>query len=177
MAHIISLLPLDAEYHVPALQAVYAATPEYWQMYGLAGPLPDQAQRDLAAANATSGRYLAGIVKRVDEQDAVAGAELIGLVDFRLDWPETGAATIGMLMVAAPYQRQGVGTQAWALLAPWLAASAGMHKARLSVEQFNIGALKFWETLGFRLTGDSDRVRSGDQFVRLLYLERPLPAA
>lgn len=176
MAHIISLLPLDAEYHAAAVQAVYAATPHYWQMYGLDGPPADQAQRDLAAANETPGRYLAGIVKRVDAQDAAAGAELIGLVDFRLDWPAEGTATIGMLMVAEAYQRQGVGAQAWSLLAPWLAASAHMQKARLSIEQFNIGALKFWEKLGFRLTGESDRVRSGDQFVRHLYLESPLPS-
>jgi RimJ/RimL family protein N-acetyltransferase len=177
VAHIISLLPLDAEYHAPALQAVYVATPGYWQMYGLDGPPPDQAQRDLAAASDTPGRYLVGIVKRVDEQDAAAGAELIGVVDFRLDWPQAETATIGMLMVAAPYQRQGVGTQAWALLSPWLAASTHMHKARLGIEQFNIGALKFWESLGFSLTGGSDRVRSGDQFVRMLYLESPLPSS
>lgn len=175
MPHIISLLPLDAEYHAPALQAVYAATPGYWQMYGLAGPPSDQAERDLAAANTTPGRYMLGIVKRVDEQDAAAGAELLGLVDFRLNWPENSSATVGMLMVAEPYQRQGIGAQAWSLLAPWLAATAHMQKARLGVEQFNFGALKFWENLGFSLTGDSDRVRSGEQFVRVLYLESPLP--
>jgi RimJ/RimL family protein N-acetyltransferase len=175
VAHIISLLPLDAEYHTAALHSVYTATPGYWQMHGLEGPPPDQAQHDLAAANETPGRYLVGIVKRVDEQDAAVGAELIGVVDFRLGWPAAETATIGMLMVAAPYQRQGVGTQTWALLSPWLAASAHMHKARLSIEQFNIGALKFWESLGFSLTGESDRVRSGDQFVRLLYMESALP--
>ncbi len=176
MAHMISLLPLDAEYHAGALQAVYTATLGYWQMYGLEGPPPDQAHHDLAAANETPGRYLVGIVKRVDEQDTAAGAELIGLVDFRVDWPAAETVTIGMLMVAAPYQRQGIGTQTWALLSPWLAASAHMQKARLSIEQFNIGALKFWESLGFSLTGDSDRVRSGDQFIRLLYLESALPS-
>jgi RimJ/RimL family protein N-acetyltransferase len=175
VAHIISLLPLDAEYHAAALQAVYTATPGYWQMYGLAGPPPDQAQQDLTASNETPGRYLVGIVKRMDEHDVAEGAELIGLVDFRLDWPDEGVATVGMLMVAQPYQRQGVGAQAWSLLAPWLTASAHMRKARLSIEQFNIGALKFWEALGFVLTGESDRVRSGDQFVRLLYLENTLP--
>ena len=31
-----------------------------------------------------------GIVKRVDEHDAAAGAEMIGLVDFRLHWPDDG---------------------------------------------------------------------------------------
>jgi RimJ/RimL family protein N-acetyltransferase len=175
VAHIISLLPLDTEYHAAALQAVYAATPHYWEMYGLDGPPAAQAQRDLAAANETPGRYLVGIVKRLDEQDPASGAELIGLVDLRLGWPEERIATIGMLMVAEPYQRQGIGAQAWSLLAPWLAASAQMQRARLSIEQFNLKALKFWEKLGFRLTGDSDRVRIGDQFVRHLYLESPLP--
>jgi RimJ/RimL family protein N-acetyltransferase len=177
MTHMISLLPLDAEYHGPALQAMYAATPGYWEMYGLDGPPPGQAEEDLKAANETPGRYLLGVVKRVDEQDPGAGAEMIGVVDFKLHWPAEGIATLGMIMVAEPYQRQGVGEQAWSLLAPWLAATAGIVTARLSVEQFNIRALKFWERMGFALTGESDRVRSGEQLVRLLYLEKPLAAA
>lgn len=176
MAHIISLLPLDAEFHTPALQAVYAATPAYWVIHGLDGPPPEQAQQDLKTSNETPGRYLVGIVKRIDENDVAAGAELIGLVDFRLHWPDEGVATIGMLMVATPYQRQGIGAQAWSLLAPWLAASGQMHKARLGIEQFNIGALRFWQEMGFVLTGESDRVRNGDQFVRILYLEKILSA-
>jgi RimJ/RimL family protein N-acetyltransferase len=170
----ISLLPLDAEYHAPALQAVYAAVQGYWAMYDLPGPPEGQAEDDLKAANATPGRYLLGIVKRLDEQDPSAGAELIGLLDFRLHWPAEGVATIGMVMVTEPYQRQGVGGQAWALLAPWLAATAGIVTARLAIEQFNIPALKFWERMGFALTGESDRIRSGEQLVRLLYLEKPL---
>jgi hypothetical protein len=45
---------------------------------------------------------------------------------------------------------------------------------RLALEQFNFGALKFWEALGFTLTGESGRVRQGEQFVRLLYLQKML---
>jgi RimJ/RimL family protein N-acetyltransferase len=149
MAHMISLLPLDAELHVSALQAVYAATP---------------------------GRYLLGIVQRVDQANAAAGAELIGVLDFRLHWPIEGAAYVGMLMVAGPFQRQGVATQAWSLLAPWLTATAKIDKARTGVEQFNHAGLKFWQQMGFHLTGESDRLRSGDALVRLLYLEQMLAA-
>jgi RimJ/RimL family protein N-acetyltransferase len=174
MPHIISLLPLDAELHAPALQAVYAATPGYWAMYGLPGAPAQQAQDDLRAGNETPGRYLLGIVRRIDQADVAAGAEMIGVLDFRLHWPTEGVAYIGMLMIAAPFQRQGVGTQAWSLLAPWLAASAGISKARTAVEQFNVPALKFWQQMGLRLTGESDRVRSGDSLVRLLYLEQTL---
>jgi len=174
-SHLISLLPLDAELHAPALQAVYAATPQYWAMYGLPGAPQGQAQEDLDAGSTTPGRYLLGIVRRVDASDADAGAELIGLLDFRLHWPEEGTAYIGMLMVAEPYQRTGVATQAWSLLVPWLATTAKMSKIRTGVEQFNVGALKFWQHMGLHLTGESDRVRSGDLFVRLLYLEQTLP--
>ncbi|CAN5422648.1 hypothetical protein BH10CHL1_BH10CHL1_48030 [soil metagenome] len=170
----ISLLPLSLEHHTAALQQVYRATPGYWQLYGLPGSPEDQAERDLRTATETVGRYLLGIVRRLNEEDPTAGAELIGLVDFRLDWPEPATVYIGMVMVAAPYQRHGIGRQAWQLLQPWLATTAQMTKVRLGVEQFNPHALQFFEQLGFQLTGASERVKTGDKFVRLLYMEREL---
>jgi RimJ/RimL family protein N-acetyltransferase len=177
LANLISLLPLDAEYHAAALQAVYDATPGYWAMYGLHGAPAGQAEEDLRAGNTTPGRYLLGIVQRINQADPTAGAELIGLLDFRLHWPDEGVAYIGMLMVAEPYQGSGTATQAWSLLAPWLAATAKISKVRTGVEQFNVAALKFWQHAGFHLTGESDRVRSGATFVRLLYLEYDLVQA
>lgn len=174
MATIISLIPLDAAYHSAALQGVYAATPGYWRLYNLPGSPPDQAAKDLSAAGATQGRFLLGIVKRIDPDDPAAGAELIGVIDLRVQWPAADTAYIGMLMVAEPYQRQGIGTQAWSLLQPWLASTAHLNKARLGVEQFNIAALKFWQHQGFALTGESDRTQVGDKFVRVLYLEHAL---
>ncbi len=174
MAHMISLLPLDPEYHTSALQAVYAATPSYWAMYGLEAAPLDQAARDLEAANTTPGRFILGIVQRVAAADPNAGAELIGTVDFRLDWPEEHIAYIGMILVAEPYQRRGIGLQAWSLLKPWLAAAAHIRAVRVGVEQFNTGCLQFWTRAGFTLTGDSSRIQSGEQFVRLLYMEQSL---
>lgn len=171
---IVSLLPLDPAIHAGALHAVYQATPGYWALYNLPGCPPDQAQQDLDAVAATPGRYMLGIVKRLDPDDAAAGAELIGLLDFRLHWPDGEVAYIGMLMVAEPYQRQGIGTQAWSLLRPWLASSAGVRRVRLGVEQFNSAALQFWQRMGLTLTGESNRIRVGDQFVRLLYMEEDL---
>jgi len=168
----VSLLPLSLEYHVAALQAVYSATPSYWQMYNRANSPADQAERDLRAVAETSGRYLLGIVRRVIADDASAGATLIGFIDFRLHWPAPDAVYVGLLMVAEPYQRQGIARQAWQLLEPWLTESAQMHKARLGVEQFNPHALQFFQQIGFALTGDAERIKVGDKFVRLLYMEK-----
>ena len=172
--HIVTLIPLSPELHAAAVQAVYDATPGYWEMYDLLGAPPDQAATDLNAAAEEEGRFLLGIVRRVDPTNAAAGGELIGVVDFRLHWPAEAVAYVGMVMVAQPYQRQGIATQTWSLLKPWLASTAQMRTARVGVEQFNIPGLKFWESAGFTLTGDSNRLRVGDKFVRILYMDEPL---
>lgn len=173
---LITLVPLTAAQHCAALQAVYAATPAYWQLFNWPHVPAGQAEHDLTAAQETPGRTLLGIVQRVRTDDPAAGGELIGLVDFRLHWPGQEMVYLGMILVAGPLQRQGIGTQAWFLLEPWLRAQAGMHKARLGVEQFNPAALRFFQHLGFQLTGQTDRYRVNDQFVRLLYMEKRFPS-
>lgn len=172
----ISLAPLSLEWHVDALQQVYLATPAYWAMYNLFTAPAGQAESDLRTAAETPGRTLVGIVRRVedDQTGGAAGVELIGLIDFRLHWPNEQVVSIGMVMVAEPYQRLGVGTQAWQLLKPWLATQSQMQQARLTVEQFNPGALQFFQRLGFTLTGEANRIKVGDKFVRLLTMELPL---
>lgn len=170
----ISLIPLESDYHVESLQRVYELTPDYWEMYRLLAAPAGQAQRDLQSIQAESGRYGLGILLPNQAGNPAAGATLIGLIDFRLHWPESGLAYVGMLMVAAPYQRQGYGKAAWALLEPWLAQEAEIHTVRLGVEQFNPSALKFFQQLGFQLTGESQRVQSGKRFVRLLSMEKSL---
>jgi GNAT superfamily N-acetyltransferase len=176
MTPVVSLFPLGPGEHADALQAVYRATPHYWQLYHLPSSPAGQAARDLAAATETPGRSLLGIVRRVVADDAAAGVEMVGVVDFRLHWPSPAVVYVAMIMVAEPVQRQGIGTQAWRVLAPWLAQSAGMKTARIGVEQFNPGALEFFQHIGFTMTGESQRIQSGKRFVRLLYLELPLTA-
>mgnify|MGYP000701653240 CR=1 FL=1 len=174
LAPTVSLFPLNAADHVAALQAVYEATPSYWQMYHLPATPDDQAARDLAAMAETPGRNLLGIVRRIDEADPAAGVEMVGVVDFRLHWPDPNLVYLGMIMVAEPYQRQGIGRAAWRVLVPWLAQSAQMTTARAGIEQFNPGGLQFLQQAGFVLNGETARVQSGKRWVRLLYMDYDL---
>jgi RimJ/RimL family protein N-acetyltransferase len=167
----ISLTPLSAEHHADALQEVYATTPSYWHMYNLPGPPVDQAKRDLQEAADTPGRTMLGIVQRLKPTDPRAGGQLIGLLDFRVGWPQPQIAYLGMIMVAEPFQRQGQGRRAWRMWLQWLRRATDCQIVRVGVEQFNPGALKFCQRLGFQLTGESNRIRAGDRFVRLLYME------
>jgi RimJ/RimL family protein N-acetyltransferase len=171
---VVSLLPLKPGEDAALLQEVYRATPGYWQMYHLPGSPAGQAERDLEAAASTPGRTLMGIVQRVDTAGPDAGAEMLGMIDFRMHWPDEAVVYVAMIMVAEAYQRQGIGRAAWQLLAPWLAQSAQMRLARAGIEQFNPGGLQFLQHIGFRLTGESSRIQSGKRWVRLLYMEYDL---
>lgn len=170
----ISLIPLTSEHHADALQEVYAQTPSYWQMYNLPSVTPKQAERDLNEAHEVDGRTMLGIAQRVERTNPDAGAMLIGLVDFRLNWPEENVAYLGMIMVAEPLQRQGIGRKAWRMLMQWLLKSTDVTTVRLGVEQFNPSAMQFFQNLDFQLTGDANRIQSGDKFVRLLYMENDI---
>lgn len=174
MTHSISLMPLDASLHAAALQRVYELSPAYWTMYHLAQAPAGQAARDLAAIEDEPGRMGLGIAAANEPGNAEAGAQLVGMIDFRLQWPDQDTAYIGILMVAEPFQRQRVGSDAWALLEPWLAREANLRAAKLGVEQFNPGALRFFQSLGFSLTGEAQRIRSGKRLVRLLAMEKEI---
>jgi RimJ/RimL family protein N-acetyltransferase len=174
VTHVITLIPLSPEYHAGPLQHVYRSVPSFWQMYGLHGVPDGQAARDLVDAESTQGRTMMGIVRRLQEDDPQAGLEMVGQLDFRLHWPREGAAYIGMLMVAESVQRQGIGSDTWRLLADWLSTGTSVDSVRLGVEQFNPAALSFFQTNGFALTGDTNRIRVGEKWIRLLYMEQNL---
>lgn len=170
----VSLIPLDPQLHTEALQQVYALTPGYWEMYHLPGAPAGQAGRDLAAVQEEAGRTALGILLPNRPGDPAAGAQLIGLLDFRMHWPEPGIVYVGMVMVAESFQRQGAATAAWALLEEWLAGQMGVSLVRLTVEQFNPAAMRFFQHLGFALTGEARRTKSGQRLVRLLVMEKEL---
>ena len=123
--------------------------PGFWRMHGLDKAPEGQAQRDLHEAEKTPGRTIMGVTRRVVEDNPESGHEIIGIVDFRLNWPEETTAYLGILLIAEPVQRQGFGTQALDLLQPWLASAAGIERMRLGVEQYNTNALLFFQRMGF----------------------------
>ncbi len=176
MPSVVSLTPLTVLDHAELVQQVYLETPSFWRMHGLTAAPEGQALRDLREAEETPGRTIMGIVLRLDEENADSGHELVGIVDFRLHWPQESTGYLGILLVAEPYQRRGIGAQTLNLLIPWFSTSAGIVKLRLGVEQYNTDALLFFQRVGFTLTGETSRVQVGDRWVRLLYMEKLIGA-
>lgn len=189
----VTLIPLSLRDHTPLLQAVYNAAPAYWALYEQLAAPELQALHDLREAGQTPGRTLMGILLPLTASPSLsatdagggdvesrltshASAEMVGFIDLRMHHPGNSVTTIGMIMVAEPGQRQGHASAALALLEAWLASSAGMTKLRAGVEQFNPGALHFFQHNGFTLTGEATRTQVGDRLVRQLYLEKSLSA-
>lgn len=171
----ISLLPLTPDQHAGLLQTVYRAVPLYWQSYGLLAAPPGQAARDLTEYAETPGRVIFGMMQPAAAAGGASAAELVGMLDCRLDYPGPRLASVGMIMVVEPLQRQGIGRRAWEAVEPWLAQEMRILSVRAGVEQFNPVGLRFFTALGFSLTGEAARTQVGDRFVRLLYVEKRLP--
>ncbi len=168
----ITLIPLSAPHHATLLQSVYDATPGFWNSYGQPAASQRQAAHDLTAASEMPGRTIMGIIRRLDAADPNAGMEMVGMIDMRLHYPTERTVAVGLMMVAQPYQRQGIGRQAWSLLEAWLAHAGGVSTARATIEQFNTAGLKFFTSLGFHLTGEANRLPVGDQLIRILSMEK-----
>lgn len=190
----VTLIPLTLRDHTDLLQAVYNAVPAYWALYDQPAAPELQALHDLREAGQTPGRALMGILlplrlpadlslsTETNEEPesrltSHVSAEMIGFIDLRMHHPSNDFTTIGMIMVAEPWQRQGHASAALALLEAWLASTAGMTRLRAAVESFNPGALHFFQHNGFTLTGEATRSQVGDRLVRQLFLEKPLTEA
>ncbi len=162
----VSLRPLT-EADLPAWQAVYEATPGYFRLMTRRPPSPQQAAADFAAAREMPGRIQWGIFIPGAE-----GPELVGVVDLRL--AEDNLARIGLLLVAEPHQRRGIGSQAYRLIERWLRDQMHVRTIEISVAAANVGAQRFFQKHGYAFTGGNLRVPAGEHTVRLLAMRKEL---
>jgi diamine N-acetyltransferase len=110
-------------------------------------------QRDFVAPNALSiaeAHFVPTHWMRAIYADAEPAGFLLTYED-----PSQGEYAVWRFMVAGSYQRRGVGRRAMELLlARW--RREGVAVARLGVIPANVGAIRFYESLGFRLTGEQE---------------------
>ncbi len=131
------------------IQACFDSTPDYFVRTSGNPPGPDEAARLLADAEADPDRRVYLLVPR-------SGGPAVGVLDVHLDYPEPGAAHIGLLLVRQACQGMGFGKEATAALETAL-RRRGYRALRLSVGDENPGARAFWERVGFAEAGRLDR--------------------
>ena len=150
-----------------ALQCVLEAAPTYFRMLTGAPPRGALAQSTFTALppdKTYDDKFVWGLY---------AGNAMIGCADVIRGYPMSHKAVIGLLLLAEPWQRRGLGRALAALVEQAIAAWREVNVVRLGVLPANTGALAFWQKLGYLATGE--RSTAGPDFVReVIVMEKSL---
>ena len=128
----------------PRIFALYCAAPRYFEL--LSAPLPTlpEVERELEAA--------AQDPKRCTELLCEDG-QTVGYLDYKLDYPEPGDATVNLLLIPEALQSHGYGRRSIGLLEASLRGRA--TRVLASVYGSNVRAKRFWYSLGYHFAIDA----------------------
>lgn len=157
---------------------LYSASPGYFEIISIPVPTLAEVSTDLATTVADPRRYVelvliepglypAGHEPGLSPQpliDPVSALEVAGYLDYKLDYPESGDATVNLLLVVPWLQSRGIGAACERDLEERLAGRAGRLLA--SIYGNNPRARRFWERLGYRFAIDAKPIL--DWYAKLL---------
>ncbi len=133
------------------LQGLYAATPKYFDI--LAAPIPAEpdVQAEIEIALADSRRQL---------QFYLDNEEVVAYLDLKFDYPQAGDATINLLLVPEALQSKRYGSQIVQDLESQLLLLGKTKRILAGVYGDNVGAVRFWERLGYSFAVDARPIMS-----------------
>ena len=150
-----------------ALQCVLEAAPAYFQTVTGAPPRGALAQGTFTALppdKTYADKFVWGFY---------SGDAMIGCADVIRGYPVREKAVIGLLLLAEPWQRRGLGSVFAALIEQAIAAWPEIMVLRIGIVATNTGALAFWRKRGYAGTGEVKPAAPG--FVAdTIVLEKPL---
>lgn len=137
---------------------LYRLTPTYFET--ISNPVPSLAevQRELEAAAHDPRRYVELVLSPAAEgtdglRDPETDLIVVGYLDYKLDYPTVGDATVNLLLIAAPYQGQGHGRRCIEGLERRLRGR--VKRILAAIYGRNPQAERFWRSLGYRFAIDA----------------------
>ncbi len=140
---------------------VYLSTPAYFEIISIPIPTLAEVTTDLATV-AEDPRRHAELVLVEDGAaasaepaivDPLSGRLVVGYLDYKLDYPERGDATVNLLLVLPSLQSRGIGAACARDLERRLAGRS--RRMLASIYGDNPRARRFWERLGFSFAIDA----------------------
>jgi ribosomal protein S18 acetylase RimI-like enzyme len=158
----------DAE----TIHAIYQQAPQYFDIISIPIPTLSEVKLELSVAAQDPKRNVELVL--VADGSAPWGVlepegdmRAVGYLDYKLDYPEGGDATINLLLIAGPCQGRGYGRQCVMDLERRLAGRA--RRVLASIYGQNPAATRFWRSLGYAFAIDAKPI--------LEWYAKPLEAA
>jgi RimJ/RimL family protein N-acetyltransferase len=150
-----------------ALQCVLEAAPRYFET--ITGLPPGGAEAQSTFTALPPGKTYDD--KRV--YGLYAGDAMIGCADVIRGYPVAHKTVIGLLLLAQPWQRRGLGRAFERLVVRTFSDWPEITTVRIGVVATNEDALAFWRKLGYRHTGEA-RAAAPPFVADVIILERPI---
>jgi ribosomal protein S18 acetylase RimI-like enzyme len=151
----------------PELQALYDECRAWFELVTGAPPGADEADallRSLPRGKGPDDKFVIGFFD--------APGHLVGVLDVIRDYPRPREWYLGQLLFGPPSRGRGLGERVYRRLEEWVRAQGGAA-LHLIVQQANPDALRFWERMGFEVTGMGKQVL-GRREVPFLKMQRTL---
>ncbi len=143
------------------VHALYRATPGYFDVISIPVPTRAEVRTEIEAAERDDRRHIELILERDcppledpdDCYDAVSGCWVVAYLDYKVDYPEAGDATVNLLLVHGALHDRGIGRLAVRDLERRLTGS--VRRVLASIYGRNPAARRFWEGLGYEFAIDA----------------------
>ena len=138
---------------------IYLQTPCYFDAIAIEMPTLGEVEDELGIATKDPLRYVELVVGEQQSNlktniiHAKTGKEVLGYLDYKLDYPDKGDATINLLMISAKVQRNGLGKQVIKDLEKRL--SGQVRRVLASIYGENLAAKAFWRSLNYHFAIDA----------------------
>ncbi len=134
--------------------AIYSQSPSYFDIISIPLPTLEEVKRELEAAAHDPKRHTELMVTKEDDLE---GCErVVGYLDYKLDYPEAGDATVNLLLIPENLQNRGYGRLCIGELETKLKGRA--KRVLASIYGRNPRAEGFWRSLGYTFAIDAKPV-------------------
>jgi ribosomal protein S18 acetylase RimI-like enzyme len=148
------IVPVSAQDELEILE-VYRLCEDFLALGPVATASLAMVQADLALSHEAEGLFC-GIYRRSDHR-------MMGVVDFvPAGWQgDPASAYLELLMIAAPYRAQGLGAEVVQVVEAELVRAAKIKVIHAGVQVNNLGAVRFWQRMGYKLVSEAELMPDG----------------
>ena len=141
------------------VQELYMRTPGYFEIISIPQPVFTETEVELSLALSDERRHVEIVTVEPERAphwellDPVTGRAAVGLLDYKLDYPGHGDATVNLILIPADLQNRGFGRETVRLLEERLRGRC--RRLLASIYGQNIRAQRFWLSLGYHFAIDA----------------------